>query len=133
MKILASTFIVFLFAATSWATDLSTATLKQLVTERPDLVEDIKAGKDEGTSIITVIKDAQGRMSIWVSERRDMDGKLIEKLKDTYAYYQTGEINTITQEKYNGKLVLTSKKKLKHYRDGSQPDVENIAVGIPKF
>ena len=127
-----SIFIIFFFvSAPLWAVDLSTATLKQLVTERPDLIADIRAGKDEGTTTISVIKDAQGRMSIWTSERRDIDGVLIEKLKDTYVYYLTGEINTITYEKYNGKLVLTNKKKLKHYRDGAQPDIEDVAVEIP--
>ena len=131
MKTISILIIFLLVSAPLWATDLSTATLKQFVTERPDLVQDIKADKDEGSVIITVINDAQGRMSIWTSERRDIDGKLIEKLKDTYVYYLTGEINTITYEKYDGKLVLTSKKKLKHYRDGSQPNLEDIAGEIP--
>lgn len=48
MKILTSIFLILLFATTSWATDLSTATLKQLAIERPDLIEDIKTGKNEG-------------------------------------------------------------------------------------
>jgi len=37
MKILISIFTILLFAATSWATDLKQATMKQLVAERPDL------------------------------------------------------------------------------------------------
>jgi len=128
MKILASTFIVFLFAATSWATDLSTATLKDLVTERPDLVQDIKDGKDEGSSTITVVNDAQSRMKTWTSERKDIDNALIGKRIDKYSYYETGEINEIIQEKYNEKDVLVKKTELKHYRDGKQPDVQEIAV-----
>ena len=108
--------------------DLKDATLKQLVTERPDLISDIKAGKDEGSSTVSIVKDVQERMSIWISEKRDIDGVLIEKSKDTYSYYLTGEIDTIIQEKYDGKGVLTSKKKLKHYLD-KQPTAEDIAVG----
>ncbi|MCK4525958.1 hypothetical protein KAW18_01200 [candidate division WOR-3 bacterium] len=61
MKILISIFIIFLFCATSWASDLSIANLKQLVSKRPDLVEDIKTGKDEGTAAVSVVKDAKGR------------------------------------------------------------------------
>ena len=133
MKILISIFIICLFAATSWATDLSTATLKQLVTERPDLVEDVKAGKDEGSSTVTVVNDAQGRMSIWTLERKDIDNVLTGKLIDKYSYYETGEINEIIQEEHNEKNTLVKKIKLKHYRDGSQPDVENITVKALKL
>lgn len=114
-------------------TDLSTATLKQLVTERPDLVQDIKAGKDEGSSTVSVVNDAQGRMSVWTSKRRDIDNALIGKRIDKYSYYETGEINEIIQEKYNEKNDLVDKKKVKHYKDGSQPDVENIVVKALKL
>ena len=127
MKILASIFIILLFATTSWTTDLSTATLKQLVTERPDLILDIKAGKDEGSSTVSVIKDAQGRMKTWTEETRDLDGKLTSKRMDKYTYYPTGELNVITQERYKG-MLLVNKKKVKHYQDGKQPTVEVIAT-----
>ena len=132
MKILTSIFIIFLFATTSWATDLSTATLKQLVNQRPDLITDIKSGKDEGTVTISVVKDAKGQVSIWTEERRDINGDLIGKRKDNYTHYLTGEINTITMEKYGSDNKLSSKKVLKHYRDGTQPDLSVVAVEIPK-
>ena len=108
--------------------DLKDATLKQLITERPDLVSDIKAGKDEGSSIVSIIKDAQERMSVWVSEKRDLDGVLVGKSKDTYSYYLTGEVDVILQEKYNEKNVLVKKTELKHYRNGKQPSIQEIAV-----
>ena len=127
MKILASIFIIFLFATTSWATDLSTATLKQLVTERPDLISDIKVGKDEGSSIVTIIKDAQGRMKTWTEETRNLSNKLTSKRVDKYTYYPAGELNVITQERYKG-IFLVNKKKVKHYRNGGQPTVEAIAT-----
>lgn len=133
MKILTSIFTIFLFATTSWATDLSTATLKQLVTERPDLVRAIKAGKNEGTSTVSVIKDAHGRMNIWAKETRDIDDALIGKRIDKYSYYQTGEINEIIQEVYDSEKLI-KKTRLKHYRDGTQPDVEGMTIDakIPK-
>ena len=54
--------IIFFFISTPlWAVDLQNATLKELVTERPDLVEDIRSGKDEGTVTISVVKDVKGR------------------------------------------------------------------------
>ena len=110
--------------------DLKDATLKQLVTERPDLVSDIKAGKDEGSSTVTVIKDAQERMSVWTSERRDIDGVLVGKSKDTYSYYLTGEVDIILQKKYDSqdKLIPGSEKKIKHYLDGRQPEIQGTAV-----
>jgi hypothetical protein len=131
MKILTSIFIIFLFATTSWATDLSIATLKQLVIERPDLVQDIKTGKDEGTTTVSVVKDVKGQVKTWTEEKKNLDGVVIGKRVDKYTYYSTDNVNEIVQERYEGK-VLTSKKKIKHYRDGTQPDVTSIAVEIPK-
>lgn len=113
-----------------WAVDLQDATLKQLITERPDLVEDIKAGKDEGTVTIFVVKDAKGRMSVWTEERKNLDDVVISKRVDKYTYYLAGEINEIVQEKYKGKN-LTSKQKVKHYRDGAPPDVTPMNIEIP--
>lgn len=124
-------FIVFLFAAASWATDLSTATLKDLVTERPDLVEDIKSGKNKGSTVVSVVKDVKGQVSIWTEEKKNLDGVVIGKRVDKYTYYSTDNVNEIVQERYEGtKLTLVSKQKVKHYRDGTQPDV--ISIEIPK-
>jgi len=130
MKILISIFIILLLTATSWATDLKQATLEQLVSERPDLVADIKAGKDERGSTVSIVKDAQGRMSIWTEETRDMKGNLISKKVDRYSYYPTGSVNEIIQEKYKGKKLI-SKRKIKHYRNGAQPVVKIEAVEVP--
>lgn len=118
------TIIFLFFSIPLWAIDLQNASLKELVSQRPDLIQDIKSGKDEGTTTVSVVKDVKGRMSIWTEERRDLDNNLISKRVDKYVYYLTDEINTITMERYNSKDVLISKKKLKHYRDGTQPDIE---------
>lgn len=133
MKVLTSIFIIFLFATTSWAIDLSTATLKELVNQRPDLVEDIKVGKNEGTTIVSVVKDAKGQVSIWTEEKKNLDNVTIGKRVDKYTYYSTDNVNEIIQERYEGiELTLVSKQKVKHYRDGTQPDVSSMSIEIPK-
>ena len=125
--------ITILFISTPlWAVDLTKATLQELVNQRPDLVADVKAGKDEGTTVVSVVKDAKGRRSVWTEERRDINNNLIGKRKDTYTYYLTSEVNTITMERYDSNDKLASKKVLKHYRDGTQPDLTVVAVEIPK-
>ena len=54
--------ITFLFFSTPlWAVDLTKATLQELVNQRPDLIADIKLGKDEGSMTISVVKDVKGR------------------------------------------------------------------------
>ena len=130
--IISLTITLLFFSAPLWAVDLQNASLKELINQRPDLVQDIKSGKDEGTVTVSVVKDAQGRMSVWTEERRDINGDLIDKRKDSYTYYLTDEINIITMEKYDNNDKLASKKKLKHYRDGTQPDLSVVAVEIPK-
>jgi len=72
---------------------------------------------------------AQGRMSIWTEETRDLKGGLVSKRVDKYSYYPTDSVNEITQEKYKGKK-LVSKRKIKHYRNGTRPTVGIITTGI---
>jgi len=61
-----------------------------------------------------------------------VDGIVIGKRVDKYTYYSTDSVNEIVQEKYEGaKLTLTSKQKIKHYRDGTQPDVMPMSIAIP--
>ena len=62
MKTLISLIITLLFiSAPLWAVDLTEATLQELVNQRPDLITDIKSGKDEGTTTVLIVQDAQGR------------------------------------------------------------------------
>ena len=123
--------VIFLFTSIPlWAVDLQNASLKQLVTQRPDLIADIKLGKDEGSVTISVVKDVKGRMSVWTETRRDINDNLIGKRKDTYTHYLTGEVNIITMERYDSNDKLASKKVLKHYRDGTQPNL--MVVEVPK-
>jgi hypothetical protein len=132
MKTIISIFtIIFLFFPVSlWAVDLQNASLKELVTERPDLIQAVKSGEDEGTTVVSVVKDAQGRVKTWIEKRKNLDGVVIGKRVDKYTYYSTDSVNEIIQEKYKGaKLTLISKQKVKHYLDGTQPDV--IPIDIP--
>ena len=58
MKTIISIFtIIFLsISVPLWAVDLQNASLKELVNQRPDLIADVKSGKDEGTVTISVVK-----------------------------------------------------------------------------
>lgn len=112
---------------------MAITTTKELKIAYPVLCERLgKEARGETTvSIVAVIKNGQGRMSVWAEETRDLDDNLISKRIDKYTYYPTGEIDEIIQEEYKGKILI-SKKKLKHYRNGAQPDVFPIDVEIPK-
>ena len=88
-----------------------------------------EARGETAVSIVTVVKNGQGRMSTWTEEIRDLDGLLVGKRTDEYTYYLTGEVNTITMEKYGSDNKLTSKKVLKHCKDGTQPNL--MVVDLP--
>ena len=120
---------LLIFATSASALDLKDATLQQLVQSRPDLIEQIKEGKDEGTRTIAVTKDKEGRMSRFVEEHRDIDGALVGKRVNTYTYYPTGEVNVITQQRFEGEKLIQNRQ-IKHFLDGKQPIVTNIAVPI---
>ena len=134
MKTIISIFVTFFFFSVPlWAVDLQNATIKQLVTERPDLIQAVKSGKDEGTTTVFIVKDTKGQVSIWTEEKKNLDGVVIGKRIDKYTYYSTDNVNEIVQERYEGtKLTLTSKQKVKHYRDGTQPDVTAMSIEVPK-
>ena len=78
---------------------------------------------DNNITSCTETKDDQGRRATWTEETRDVDGVLISRRVDSYAYYATGEIDTIVQEDYD-KDALTDKREVKHFVDGKQPTVE---------
>lgn len=103
--------------------DIKDLTLKELVTRRPDLIQAIKNGEDKGTVTSLVINDKEGRMKTWTEENRDIDGVLISKRVDDYTYYETGEIDTTTQQNYDSQGDLTSEIKIKHFKDGKRPEV----------
>uniref|UniRef100_A0A6M3LS98 Uncharacterized protein n=1 Tax=viral metagenome TaxID=1070528 RepID=A0A6M3LS98_9ZZZZ len=120
---------LFLFTP-CFAQDVKDVTLKQLIQERPDLVEKIKAGEDENTSEITVTKDLKGRTKIWTEITKDIDGNQIQKRIDTYTYYQTGEIDTINQKVYGADDTIVKEQNVKHYMDGKQPMVTKVEQQI---
>ena len=120
---------LLIFASSVYATDLKDVTLQQLVESRPDLVEQIKEGKDEGTRTIAVTKDQEGRMSRFVEEHKDITGVLVGKRVDKYSYYPTGEVNIIDQKRFEGEKLIQNRQ-IKHFLDGKQPIVTNIAVPI---
>lgn len=104
---------------------MAITTTEELRITYPALCERLeKEARGETTvSTVTVVKDGKERMSTWTEETRDLDGILVGKRTDEYTYYLTGEINTITMKRYDGNDKLTSKKVLKHYKDGIQPNL----------
>jgi len=79
---------------------------------------------EETSSNITVIKDQNARMKTWTEETRDSDNILLSKRVDEYRYFsETGDIDMITQEVYDGDGLLLSEKEVKHFEDGKQPTV----------
>jgi Mg2+/Co2+ transporter CorB len=104
--------------------DIKNLTLKELITERSDLVQAIKNGEDENETASHVEKDKKGRVKKWTEETKDLDGILISKRVDEYSYYKTGEVDIITQQVYDSKGELVSEKKVKHFVDGRRPEVK---------
>lgn len=100
--------------------DIKNLTLKELVTQRPDLVQAIKNGKDEGTTSSYVEKDEKKRVKKWTEERRDIDGNLLSKRVDEYSYYETDEVDIIIMQIYDDKGKLVSEKEVKHFKDDKQ-------------
>ena len=110
---------------------MAITTTGELKIAYPALCERLeKEARGETTvSVVAVVKDSKERMGTWTEETRDLDDILVGKRIDEYAYYPTGEVNTITMKKYDSNNELTSKKVLKHYRDGRQPNL--TAVELP--
>ena len=112
--------------------DLITTT-EALRVAYPVLVAKIEAEArgESGNQVTTTIeKDKDGKMIKWTEESRDLDNNLVGKRTDEYTYYPTGETDVITQKKYDSqnKLIPGSEKKIKHYLDGRQPEVQESKV-----
>lgn len=92
-----------------------------------DLLEAVKTVEEE-TSTISVVKDAQGRKGQWIEETRDLNNKLTRKRVDTYTYYDSGEVDTITQTVKDAQdNNLQDPVIIKHYKDGRPPTTKTIA------
>jgi len=77
----------------------------------------------ENQTSIQVEKDKAGNVTKWTEETRDAEGILIGTRVDTYTYYPTGAVDTITQKVFDGADKLTNEKDVKHTLDGKQPTV----------
>lgn len=112
---------------------MATTTTEGLKAAYPVLCERLEKEARGETTVptVTVVKDGQGRMSTWTEETRDLDDVLVGKRIDEYTYYLTDEIDTITMKKHDSNDKLTSKKVLKHYKDGTQPNLTVVDVQPP--
>jgi len=56
---------------------------------------------------------------------RDVEtGAQVSRKYIVWDYYNSGEVNTIITEFYDENDVLKRRKKIKHYKDGRQPEIE---------
>jgi len=75
----------------------------------------------ETEEIITKASGKNGRTS-QVYELRYVDtGELISKRTESTTYYGTGEINMVTQKRFDKNSKLVNERKIKYYKDGRQP------------
>ena len=95
-------------------TDIKDVTLKELITDRPDLVQSISSGEHENKTTTSVEQNEKKQITKWTEEKRDLDGILVSKRVDDYVYKTNSEIDTITMRKYNGENNLVDEKIVEH-------------------
>lgn len=81
-------------------------TLKQLIEERPDLVEAILNEEHNGATTTFVEKDKTGKITKWTEKRRNLDGVFVSKRVDDYTYCLNGDVDEIFLKWYNEKGKL---------------------------
>lgn len=100
-------------------------TVADLKAEYPELVERIEkdARGEEHVSSVVIVKNKEGRVATWTEELKDLDGKLISKREDGYTYYAGGQVNTITQKRFDAAEKLIGDRDIKHPEGGGEPVV----------
>ena len=101
--------------------DSITAYLKANYTRR----ELIRMLRDRDTDWDEPIRTyrADGQIESQIEIERDEDSQVqVSKRVMTWSYYVTGEVNVILIQTYDGADVLKRTKRIKHYRDGKQPE-----------
>ena len=64
-----------------------------------------------------------GQIESQIEVERDDDTQIqVSRRVTTWTYYNTGEVNVIKIEIYDENDVLKKTKRIKHYRDGRQPE-----------
>jgi len=66
---------------------------------------------------------ADGQIESQIEIERNDDTRVqVSKRVMTWSYYATGEVNVILVQVYDAMDVLKRTKRIKHYRDGKQPE-----------
>lgn len=90
---------------------------------RREIIRGIRNDRDTETETAYTY-DAQGRITGQTDIERDDDTQAqVSKRVITWTYYATGEVNVIKTELYDAADVLIRTRRIKHYRDGRQPEV----------
>lgn len=93
------------------------------------LLHDVRAVDEEVSAVVLPhVKDNYGRLKQWTEETKDLNNKLTRKRVDTYTYYDSGEVDTITQIVTDAQdNNLQDPIIIKHYKDGRPPTTQTIA------
>ena len=90
---------------------------------RREIIRGIRNDQDTYTDT-TQVYDAQGRITSETEiERDDNTQAQVSRKVISWTYYATGEVNVIKTETYDAADVLVKTRRIKHYRDGRQPEV----------
>lgn len=77
----------------------------------------------ETEEIVTKVMGKHGRIE-QIYELRYVDtGELISKRTETTTYYPSGEINMVTQKRFDKEGKFLGGRNIKHYKDGRQPTI----------
>jgi hypothetical protein len=79
--------------------------------------------RDTEWDIPVCVYGADGQIVSMTEIERDEDaGMVVSSIVTTWTYYNTGEVNVILITYYDENGVEKKHKRIKHYRDGRQPD-----------
>jgi hypothetical protein len=86
----------------------------------------------QGMTETVCTKSENGKFGQVSSEHvtRDSTGTIVKTEQWSWTYYKTGEVDIITQVVLDAKGSETSRKQIKNYPDGRQPEIINTVKEI---
>ena len=88
------------------------------------LIQFLRDRETEWDDPITTYR-ADGQIESQIDIERDVEtGLQVSKKVMTWSYYASGEVNVIKTEFYDGNDALKRTRRVKHFRDGRQPEGE---------
>ena len=78
---------------------------------------------EETTSEILITRFPDGQYKEWTETIKDSKGAVISSRVAKYSYFDSGEIDEIEQTEFDADGNKTKSKKIKHFKDGRQPEI----------